>query len=74
MTAPLRPMGTVHVIGAGPVGLFLTALLQSVDGQRVQLHEQRDGYGECAGRLIRGDVCLQRIDPAADDPSQLGIR
>ena len=29
-----RPMGRVHVLGAGPVGLFLAALLQSIDGQR----------------------------------------
>lgn len=38
-----RPVGTVHVVGAGPVGLFLTALLQS-DGHRVRLYEQRDEY------------------------------
>ena len=28
-----RPGGRVHIVGAGPVGLFLAALLQSVDGQ-----------------------------------------
>ena len=39
-----RPMGRVHVIGAGPVGLFLTALLQSIDGQPVRLYERRDEY------------------------------
>src|SRR4051812_5385363 len=36
-----RPQGRVHVIGAGPVGLFLTALLQSVEGQRIRLYERR---------------------------------
>ena len=39
-----RPMGRVHVLGAGPVGLFLTALLQSIDGQAVRLYERRDAY------------------------------
>ena len=37
-------MGRVHVLGAGPVGLFLTALLQSIDGQAVRLYERRDAY------------------------------
>jgi 2-polyprenyl-6-methoxyphenol hydroxylase-like FAD-dependent oxidoreductase len=32
------------VIGAGPVGLFLTALLQTVPGQRVRLYEHRSAY------------------------------
>src|SRR6188508_866022 len=42
--AAFRPMGRVHVVGAGPVGLFLTALLQSVDGQEVRLYEKRPEY------------------------------
>ena len=40
----MRPQGTVHVVGAGPVGLFLTALLQSIDGQAVRLYEKRAEY------------------------------
>jgi 2-polyprenyl-6-methoxyphenol hydroxylase-like FAD-dependent oxidoreductase len=32
------------VVGAGPVGLFLTALLQSIDGQAVRLYERRSEY------------------------------
>ena len=44
MTETLRAAGRVHIIGAGPVGLFLTALLQSVDGQQVRLYERRDEY------------------------------
>lgn len=32
------------MIGAGPVGLFLTALLQSVEGERVRLYERRSEY------------------------------
>jgi 2-polyprenyl-6-methoxyphenol hydroxylase-like FAD-dependent oxidoreductase len=34
----------VHVIGAGPVGLLLTALLQSMEGFSVRLHEKRREY------------------------------
>jgi 2-polyprenyl-6-methoxyphenol hydroxylase-like FAD-dependent oxidoreductase len=44
VTGTARPAGRVHVIGAGPVGLFLTALLQSIDGQAVRLYERRDAY------------------------------
>ena len=36
--------GQVHVIGAGPVGLLLTALLQSIDGCSVCLYEKRPKY------------------------------
>ncbi|KHK98762.1 hypothetical protein LK09_07580 [Microbacterium mangrovi] len=39
-----RAQGTVHVIGGGPVGLFLAALLQSVPGQRVRVYEKRPEY------------------------------
>ena len=35
------PIGRVHIIGAGPVGLFLAALLQSIEGQQVLLYERR---------------------------------
>jgi threonine dehydrogenase-like Zn-dependent dehydrogenase len=34
----------VHVVGAGPVGLLLTALLQSRDGISVHLYEKRREY------------------------------
>jgi 2-polyprenyl-6-methoxyphenol hydroxylase-like FAD-dependent oxidoreductase len=34
----------VHVIGAGPVGLLLTALLQAIDGVSVRLYEKRNDY------------------------------
>jgi 2-polyprenyl-6-methoxyphenol hydroxylase-like FAD-dependent oxidoreductase len=44
VTIEERLHGTVHVIGAGPVGLLLTALLQSVDGQRIRLYERRSEY------------------------------
>ena len=41
--SPLRG-GRVHVVGAGPVGLVLTALLQSIDGFSVRLYEKRREY------------------------------
>ncbi len=39
-----RADGTVHVVGAGPVGSFLAALLQTIDGQRVCVYEKRAEY------------------------------
>ena len=37
-------MKRVHIIGAGPVGLLLTALLQSMEGFSVRLYEKRPKY------------------------------
>jgi 2-polyprenyl-6-methoxyphenol hydroxylase-like FAD-dependent oxidoreductase len=37
-------MGAVHIIGAGPVGLFFAALLQSLAGQQVRIYERRPEY------------------------------
>ena len=34
----------VHIIGAGPVGLLLAALLQSMEGLSVRLYEKRPAY------------------------------
>jgi 2-polyprenyl-6-methoxyphenol hydroxylase-like FAD-dependent oxidoreductase len=34
----------VHVVGAGPVGLLLTALLQSIEGLSIRLYEKRREY------------------------------
>jgi 2-polyprenyl-6-methoxyphenol hydroxylase-like FAD-dependent oxidoreductase len=42
MTSPSATR--VHVVGAGPVGLLLTALLQSMDGIAVHLYEKRREY------------------------------
>jgi 2-polyprenyl-6-methoxyphenol hydroxylase-like FAD-dependent oxidoreductase len=36
--------GRVHIIGAGPVGLLVTALLQSMEGFSVRLYEKRAKY------------------------------
>jgi 2-polyprenyl-6-methoxyphenol hydroxylase-like FAD-dependent oxidoreductase len=40
----LPSSGRVHVVGAGPVGLLLTALLQSMEGFSVRLYEKRHEY------------------------------
>jgi hypothetical protein len=44
VTDARRPQGQIHVIGAGPVGLFLAALLQSVEGEQIRLYEHRPTY------------------------------
>ena len=47
-----RPSGKrVHVIGAGPVGLLLTALLQPMEGFSVRLYEKRREYTRT--RMVR---------------------
>ena len=43
--------GRVHVLGAGPVGLMLTALLQSIEGFSVRLYEKRHEYTRT--RMVR---------------------
>ncbi len=43
--------GRVHVLGAGPVGLLLTALLQPMDGLSVHLYEKRREYTRT--RMVR---------------------
>ena len=81
-----RPMGRVHVVGAGPVGLFLTALLQSIDGQAVRLYERRDEYTRTrmvslAEYLIADSIESYKADPidgqnveAIFDPTELETR
>lgn len=36
--------GRVHVIGAGPVGLMITAIFQTMEGFSVRLYEKRPNY------------------------------
>ena len=61
MTETARPIGRVHVVGAGPVGLFLAALLQSIDGQPVRLYERRAEYTRT--RMVSlADVPRRRLD------------
>jgi len=46
----------VHVIGAGPVGLMLTALLQPLDHLSVLLYEKREDYTR--SRMVQLDPSL----------------
>ncbi|MDN5850348.1 MAG: hypothetical protein L0H63_12060 [Nitrococcus sp.] len=62
----------VHVIGAGPVGLLLTALLQQVDGLSVSLYEKRSEYTRTrmvtlAPYLLADSVETYRTDSIDED-------
>ena len=82
----LRPSGRVHVMGGGPVGLFLTALLQSIDGQAIRLYERRDELPRTrmvslAQYLLADSIESYKEDPidgqgveAIFDPAELEIR
>jgi 2-polyprenyl-6-methoxyphenol hydroxylase-like FAD-dependent oxidoreductase len=73
----------VHVVGAGPVGLLTTALLQSIDGFSVRLYEKRREYTrtrmvQLAHYLVADSVqsyCADYIDgenvDAVFDPEEL---
>jgi hypothetical protein len=73
----------VHVVGAGPVGLLLTALLQSTEGFSVRLYEKRREYTrarmvQLAPYLVADSVESYRADAidgdsveAIFDPSEL---
>lgn len=63
-----RPMGRVHVVGAGPVGLFLTALLQSVDDQEVRLYERREQYTRTRMVSLADYVTADSLDSYKGDP------
>ena len=75
--------GRVHVVGAGPVGLLLTALLQSTDRFSVHLYEKRSDYSrtrmvQLAPYLVADSIasyCTDYIDgesvEAIFDPSEL---
>ena len=57
----------VHVVGAGPVGLLLTALLQSNDNFSVRLYEKRHEYTrkrmvQLAPYLVADSVESYRVD------------
>ena len=75
--------GRVHVLGAGPVGLLLTALLQSTEGFSVRLYEKRREYTRTrmvrlASYLVADSVESYRTDhidreniEAVFDPAEL---
>ena len=64
--------GRVHVVGAGPVGLMLTALLQSMEGFSVRLYEKRREYTrtrmvQLAPYLVADSVESYETDPIDGD-------
>jgi flavin-dependent dehydrogenase len=79
----LPPGGRAHIVGAGPVGLLLAALLQSVEDVDVRLYEKRREYTrgrmvQLASYLVAESVenyCTDPIDgdnvEAVFDPSEL---
>ncbi len=59
--------GRVHVVGAGPVGLLLAALLQSMEGFSVRLYEKRREYTrtrmvQLAPYLVADSVTSYSVD------------
>ena len=57
----------VHVVGAGPVGLLLTALLQPMEGVSVRLYEKRRDHTrtrmvQLAPYLVADSVDSYRAD------------
>ena len=68
----LPSTGRVHVVGAGPVGLMLTALLQSMEGFSVRLYEKRHEYTrtrmvQLAPYLVADSVETYRTDSIDGD-------
>ena len=62
----------MHVVGAGPVGLLLTALLQPLDGFSVRLYEKRHEYSrtrmvQLAPYLVADSVETYRADTIDGD-------
>ena len=65
--ASLRPPGRVHIVGAGPVGLFLTALLQGV-GQEVRLYERRSEYTRTRMVSLAKYLVADSVESYKEDP------
>ena len=63
-----HPTGRVHVVGAGPVGLFLTALLQATEGQPVRLYERRDEYTRTRMVSLADYLVADSIESYREDP------
>ena len=73
----------VHIIGAGPVGLIMTAMLQSMEGFSIRLYEKRPAYTrtrmvKLASYLTADSIsayCADEIDgdnvSAVFEPSEL---
>ena len=64
----LRPQGRVHIVGAGPVGLFLAALLQGAEGQEVCLYERRSEYTRTRMVSLAKYLVADSVESYKEDP------
>jgi 2-polyprenyl-6-methoxyphenol hydroxylase-like FAD-dependent oxidoreductase len=65
---PLRPQGRIHIVGAGPVGLFLAALLQEAEGQEIRLYERRSEYTRTRMVSLAKYLVADSIESYREDP------
>jgi 2-polyprenyl-6-methoxyphenol hydroxylase-like FAD-dependent oxidoreductase len=63
-----RPQGRVHIIGAGPVGLFLAALLQGTTDQQIRLYERRSEYTRTRMVSLAKYLVADSVESYAEDP------
>ncbi len=64
----ILPQGNkVHIIGAGPVGLFLAALLQSREGFPVRLYEKRPTYTRTRMVKLSSFLAADTIESYCED-------
>ena len=67
-TRDILPQGNkVHIIGAGPVGLFLAALLQSTEGFPVRLYEKRQTYTRTRMVKLSSFLAADSIESYCED-------
>ena len=66
--SPQRPAGRVHIIGAGPVGLLLAALLQECEGQQVRLYERRSEYTRTRMVSLAKYLVADSVESYKEDP------
>ncbi len=66
--SPQRPLGRVHIIGAGPVGLLLAALLQEVEGQQIRLYERRSEYTRTRMVSLAKYLIADSVESYKEDP------
>ena len=66
--ASLRSQGRIHILGAGPVGLFLAALLQGAEEQQVRLYERRSEYTRTRMVSLAKYLIADSVESYKEDP------
>ena len=64
----LPPGGRIHILGAGPVGLLLAALLQSVKDFDVRLYEKREDYTRSRMVHLESYLAAESVENYCTDP------